>query len=105
MQSLNHAYSCHFNRRHGLRGHAQARRYGSTRLVDLAHLIRAYAYVMNNPVEAGFCPRASLWTASSFRGTLGLVEPSSFIDDGPILGCFRMHLDPLVALRGAVEGS
>src|SRR5581483_3363097 len=44
MQSLNHAYACHFNRRHGLRGHAQARRYGSRRLIGVEDLIAAYAY-------------------------------------------------------------
>jgi REP-associated tyrosine transposase len=103
MQSLNHAYAWHFNRRHGLRGHAQGQRYGSRRIVDPNDLVGTYAYVMNNPVEAGICSRASSWTWSSFRGTLGLTERSSFVDDGPVVGCFRRELDPLVALRRAVE--
>jgi hypothetical protein len=60
---------------------------------------------MNNPVEAGLCPRTSAWRWSSFRGTLGLNERSSFVDDGPILGCFRRELDPRAALRRAVEKS
>lgn len=105
MQSLNHGYSCHFNRRHGLRGHAQARRYGSRRIIGSHDLIETYAYGMNNPVEAGLCARASGWGWSSFAATLGLKEPSSFVDDGPVLGCFRRELDPFVALRRAVEGS
>lgn len=105
MQMLNHGYACGFNRRHGLRGHVQSRRYGSRRLVGPEDLIGTYAYAMNNPVEAGLCPRASLWTWSSFRGTLGLSERNSFVDDGPILGVFRRELDPLVALRRTVEGS
>ena len=32
MHSLNLAYARQFNRRHGLRGHAQSRRYGSRRI-------------------------------------------------------------------------
>ena len=105
MQSLNHGYACHFNHRHGLRGHVQASRYGSTRLHEAHNLVVAYAYSMNNPVEAGACSKASVGTWSSFRGTLGLTEPNSFIDDGPVLGCFRRELDPVAALRRAVEGS
>jgi hypothetical protein len=105
MQSLNHAYACQFNRRHGLRGHVQSRRYGSRRIRGTEDLIETYAYAMNNPVEAGLCSRASLWPWSSFRGTLGLGERNSFVDDGPILGCFRSELDPFVALRRAVEKS
>jgi hypothetical protein len=103
MQSLNHGYSCDFNRRHGLRGHVQSDRYGARRIADSEGLVVTYAYVMNNPVEAGLCSRASLWPWSSFRGTLGILEQSSFVDDGPLVGCFRRELDPLVALRRAVE--
>jgi putative transposase len=105
MQALNHGYAWDFNRRHGLRGHVQSGRYGSRRLADSEGLIATYAYVMNNPVEAGLCSRASHWSWSSFRGTLGVSERNSFVDDGPAVGCFRRELDPLVALRRAVEKS
>lgn len=104
-RALNHGYACTFNRRHGLRGHVQSRRYGSRRIGDRGDLVHAYAYAMNNPVEAGQCSRASSWQWSSFRGTLRLSEPSSFVDDGPILGPFLRELDPRVALRRAVEKS
>lgn len=105
MQSLNHGYACQFNRRHGRRGHVQSRRYGSRRISDPDDLIRTYAYAANNPVEAGLCTRASAWPWSSFRGTVGLEPASSFVDDGPILGCFRLELDPRSALLRAVEKS
>jgi REP element-mobilizing transposase RayT len=105
MQALNHAYASQFNRRHGLRGHVQSRRYGSRRIGNTDDLIETYSYAMNNPVEAGLCSTASIWPWSSFRGTLGLDGPSSFVDDGPILGCFRSELDARVALRRAVEKS
>jgi len=105
MQALNHGYAWDFNRRHGLRGHVQSGRYGSRRIADSAGLIATYAYVMNNPVETALCSRASDWPWSSFRGTLGVSERNSFVDDGPVLGCFPCELDPLVALRWAVERS
>lgn len=105
MHSLNHAYACQFNRRHGLRGHVQSRRYGSRRLSDNESLIHTYAYAMNNPVEAGLCSKASLWPWSSFGGTVGLAPASSFIDDGLVLGCFGSELDPHAALLRAVEKS
>jgi hypothetical protein len=105
MQSLNHGYACQFNRRHGLRGHVQSRRYGSRKLCDDANVIQAYAYAMNNPVEAGLCSRASLWPWSSFQGTLELAPRNSFVDDGPIFRCFRSELDPRAALLRAVEKS
>jgi REP-associated tyrosine transposase len=105
MQWLNHGYACHFNRRHGLRGHVQSRRYGSRRIVDSNDLIKTYCYAVNNPVEAGLCSQASLWPWGSFRGTLGLEPASSFVDDGPVLGCFRREFDPRAALRRAVEKS
>ena len=103
MKSLNHGYAWDFNRRHGLRGHAQSGRYGSRRLADSHEVVAAYAYVMSNPVQAGLCPRASLWAWSSLQGTLGIGERSTFVDDGPIIGCFHRELDPLVALRRSVE--
>jgi REP element-mobilizing transposase RayT len=105
MHALNHGYACTFNRRHGLRGHAQSSRYGSRRIRDREDLLVAYVYAMNNPVEARLCARASSWRWSSLGGTLELVEASSFVDDGPVLGCFRRELDPRVALRRAVEKS
>jgi putative transposase len=105
MQSLNHAYACHFNRRHGLRGHVHSRRYGSRRIGGAEGLIQAYAYAMNNPVRASLCTSAGFWPWSSFSGTVGVAPASSFVDDGPILACFPSELDPRAALRRAVENS
>jgi putative transposase len=103
MHSLNHGYARDFNRRHGMRGHVQSRRYGSRRVDEGGDLLVAYAYAMNNPVEAGLCDTASNWQWSSFRGTLGLTERSSFVDDGPVLGRFPREIDPRAALRRRVE--
>ena len=105
MQKLNHGYAREFNRRYGLRGHVQFRRYGSRRLRDEADLVNTYAYVMNNPRDAGLCAKASSWPWSSFAGTIGLRRPHSFVDDTPILRCFAREPDPRAALLRAVENS
>src|SRR5690348_3598286 len=47
MQSLNHGYAWTFNRRHGMRGHVQSRRYGSRRITGSEDLLNTYAYAMN----------------------------------------------------------
>jgi putative transposase len=105
MQKLNHGYACEFNRRYGLRGHVQFRRYGSRRICDETDLVNTYAYVMNNPREAGLCVKASLWPWSSYAGTIGLRRPHSFVDDGRILRCFSLEPDARAALRRAVGES
>jgi putative transposase len=48
MQALNHPYAWNHNRRYGLRGHVQYRRYGSRRIVDDDDLLGVYAYIANN---------------------------------------------------------
>jgi putative transposase len=105
MQKLNHGYACEFNRRYALRGHVQFRRYGSRRVGDETDFVNTYAYVMNNPVEAGLCAKASQWPWSSFAGTIGLRRPDSFVGDQRILRCFLLSPDPRAALRRAVEES
>jgi hypothetical protein len=46
-----------------------------------------------------------LWRWSSFRGTLGLDEANSFVDDNPVIACFPGEIDPRAALLRAVEKS
>lgn len=104
MHSLNLAYARHHNRRHGLRGHVQFRRYGATRIHDASGLRKAFKYVARNPVEAGLCASASDWPWSSYRGSIGLGERADFVDDRRVLECFRdAGFDPRAALRAAVE--
>lgn len=106
MQALNHPYACGYNKRYGLRGHVQFRRYGSRRIEDAEDLLRTYRYVARNPVEAGLCARAVDWPWSSFAGTVGLVEAASFVDPSLVLRCFDWPaVDPRAALRKSVEES
>lgn len=105
MHALNLAYAAQFNRRHGLRGHVQFRRYGARRLVDGLDVLNAFAYVVRNPVEAALCQGPADWPWSSYAGTVGLGEPTSFVDTGPLLRHLaRVTFDPIAALRRHVEG-
>lgn len=104
MHALNLPYARQHNRRYGLRGHVQFRRYGSRRIVDEADLVDTFAYVANNPVEAGLCASPADWAWSSYAGTIGLTELPSFIDPARVLRYFEWpEADPRAALRLHVE--
>lgn len=104
MHRLNLGYAIHHNRRHGLRGHVQFRRYGARRLYDGFELAIAFAYVANNPVRAGLCRSATEWRWSSYGGTVGVTDLPSFVDPGDVLSAFeRTRLGPGAALRIFVE--
>lgn len=106
MHSLNLPYARAFNRRHGLRGHLQFDRYGSRRIVDTDDLLDTYAYVANNPVEAGLCERAEDWQWSSHAGTIGLAVRHESVDASLVLGCFDWPAeDPHAALRRYVHAA
>lgn len=104
MHGLNLRYARHHNRRYGLRGHVQFERYGCRRLEDDADLLETFAYVANNPVTAGLCTSPAEWRWSSYRGTIGLEAPSSFVDSARVLRCFPWpQTVPTTALRTYVE--
>jgi REP element-mobilizing transposase RayT len=103
MRDLNWAYARAFNGRQGLRGHVQFDRYGARRIIDTADLLGRYAYVANNPVDAGLCDLAEEWLWSSHGGTIGTRLPSSFVDPTRVLAAFRLSPDPREALRRYVD--
>lgn len=106
MFRLNLAYARHFNRRHTSRGHVQFKRYGSRRIRDDAQLLTTYRYVARNAVEAGLCSSPCDWMSSSYPGTVGVAEPSSFVDASRVLGCFAETREHAIArLRRFVEES
>lgn len=106
MHSLNLAYARHHNRRHGLRGHVQFQRYGSRRIDDRGDLVERFRYVARNPVEAGLCSGPADWAWSSYAGTVGVGELSSFVDPSRLLAaCARPWSDPRALLRASVERS
>jgi putative transposase len=104
MHALNLPYAVQFNRRHGLKGHVQFRRYGSRRLVDGLDIVDTFRYVVRNPVEAGLCSAPEDWPWSSYAGTVGLAEPASFVDSTPLLRRLdSITDDPIAALRRHAE--
>jgi REP element-mobilizing transposase RayT len=106
MHLINLAYSRDFNRRHGLRGHAQSGRYGSRRVNGEAHLLTTFAYIANNPVKSRAVATATDWTWSSYSGTVDLAEPHSFVDASQVIACFDGSRELGVArLRAFVEES
>lgn len=106
MHALNLPYARNFNRRYGLRGHLQFSPYGARRIVDDDDLLGRFAYVANNPVEAGLCETPANWQWSSYAGTVGLAPLASFVDPARVLRCFDwLDGDPAAALRRRVEKS
>lgn len=106
MHSLNLSYARHHNRRHGLRGHVQFRRYGARRIDGPGELLVCFRYLARNPVEAGLCKSPADWPYSSYGGTVGIGELSSFVDPAPLLdACARPWSDPRAVLRAYVERS
>ena len=104
MHALNLAYALHHNRRYGLRGHVQFRRYGSTRIGDAGDLLERFRYVARNPVRAGLCSSPVDWKWSSYAGTIGIGELSSFVDPTLLLAASaRPWADPRALLRASVE--
>jgi REP element-mobilizing transposase RayT len=97
MHSLNLAYAQAFNRRHGLKGHVQFRRYGAKRISGDGDLLTRYRYVVRNPVRAGLCEFAADWQWSSFAGSVGLAAPHTFIDATCVISSFS-EADELIAL-------
>jgi putative transposase len=85
MHSLNFRYACSFNMRYAMKGHVFGARYDSRRIQGATQLLRTYRYVMRNPLEVGLCVDPEDWPWSSHAGTVGLVEPVSFVDPSSVL--------------------
>jgi putative transposase len=87
MYTLNYAYACWINRRHGFSGHAFDRRFSAQELETSPHLMEASRYIPLNPVRAGECERPELYKWSSYRGMIGL-EPPLFRESDWLLAQF-----------------
>ncbi len=84
MQRLNGPYAQEFNRRHGRSGHLRGERYRATPILSDGHMLRAFRYVVRNPVKAGLCATPADWKWSSYRGHAGLDPGFSFVEHDPI---------------------
>ena len=106
MHALNFRYAMGFNSRHRMKGHVTGRRFDSRRIEDDDDLLGVFAYVARNPVKAGLCASPVEWPWSSYPSTVGLSEPSSFVDANRIVGCLGEGREVAIArLRKFVENS
>jgi REP element-mobilizing transposase RayT len=67
MQWLNGLYAQTFNKRYDRHGHLFGARYGSRVIESEEYLARACEYVLQNPMRAGLCERASHWPWNATR--------------------------------------
>jgi putative transposase len=78
-QQLNGNHSRRTNKRHGRSDHLFRNRPRAVRCESTAHLIGAIAYVVRNPVAAGLVAHAGAWPWSSYRATMGVERPPSWL--------------------------
>ncbi len=73
-------YAQTFNRRHELSGHVFQGRFKAVPIVSDRQLWTAIAYIVNNPVKAGYCARPEDWPWSSHAAVLAGAAPT-WLDD------------------------
>jgi putative transposase len=82
MHRLNLIHARAFNRKHGYAGHLFDARYWSDVLATEDRLFEASRYVVLNPVRARLRQKPSEWEWSSYRQTVGLDPPATFLSLG-----------------------
>jgi REP element-mobilizing transposase RayT len=87
MFTLNHAYACWLNRRHGYKGHAFDRRFSAREIETTPHLLEASRYILLNPVRAGARARPEEYRWSSYLGLIGRA-PRLFAEEEWLLAQF-----------------
>jgi REP element-mobilizing transposase RayT len=88
MHRLNGQYAQEFNQRHGRWGHLVGERYGATPVETDGHMLRAFRYIVRNPVRAGLCQSPADWLWSSYRGCAALDGGFAFVDERPVRAYF-----------------
>ena len=88
MRQLNGITTQRFNRRHGRTGHLYQGRFHGILVQKERHLLELCRYVALNPVRAGLTARPEEWAWSSYRATVGLDPPPSWLDVEGVLSPF-----------------
>ncbi len=101
MCELNGGYAFGFNDRHGRSNHVFGRRFWDEPIEDDGHYFEASRYVVLNPVRAGIEQKIGSWPWSSYRATVGLELPPSFLAIGDLLG--RFGTTPAVAIDAYIK--
>ncbi len=79
VQLLNGRYGQEFNERWAVAGHLFQGRFHSERIESDVHLVGSIRYVDLNPVRAEIAGEPDAWEWSSYRATVGLARPPSFL--------------------------
>jgi putative transposase len=72
-------FASYSNWRHHHVGHLFQNRYKSIYIADDIHLLTALCYVFLNPVSAGYVKNIEDYRWSSYRATIGLRQPASYL--------------------------
>jgi hypothetical protein len=87
MAWLNGVYTQKFNRKYSLTGHLFQGRFKSKPVEDKMQFLTAARYIVRNPVDAGIVESADQWPWSSYRATIGKIEPPEYLLVDDILSC------------------
>jgi putative transposase len=104
MKRINWAYAFNHNKRHGRRGHRVGGTYMSVPILNEAHLIACYRYIVRNPVEEGLCERPEQWPWSSYGATIDQSSAFHFVDASLVLDTLDPDREAAIdRLRGLSE--
>jgi REP element-mobilizing transposase RayT len=88
MRQLNGVYTQKSNRRHHRVGHLFQGRYKAILVDSDAYLLELSRYVVLNPVRAGIVKKVEAWIWSSYRTSVGLESPASWLSVDGVLSQF-----------------
>lgn len=88
MRQLNGVYTQASNRRHRRVGHLFQGRFKAILVDSDVYLLELSRYVVLNPVRAGIVETPAEWIWSSYRETVGLVPPATWLAVDGLLAAF-----------------
>lgn len=80
MRDLLGPYARRFHRRHGTSGHLLGSRFHNVPIEDDRQVHAVLRYLALNPVKSGLCTAAADWPWSSYRASIGGINPPGFLD-------------------------
>jgi len=89
MHHLNNVYAQRFNRRHSRVGHLFQGRFGAQLVEKQTYLLAVCRYIARNPVRSGLVAKPEQWRWNSYRVTIGLSPPCSFLTTEWVLRQFH----------------
>jgi len=90
MRQLNGVYTQRFNRSHSRVGHVFQGRYKGLLVEKESYLLELARYIVLNPVRAAMVAAPADWPWSSYRATIGLDEPPSWLATSYVLAGFGL---------------